>query len=263
MKEREAEGYPQERKGICLSLEEHGGFHPVSSQDKEKGWMKRSWGGKESPLSLWALSQGQWEANTWAGSRGAIGSDFSFDRFTLAIIRIAREQDRRWGDHLGRCCNHHGQRMRPGAVERGAVGGPVCRETCDPGLALGWHFIPVFLLPNQKGCLIYIYLCKVAVLQIVAEIAALPTFPTFWVAGHAALEGWSWSCLFCFVFWDFCLVNDRALCWLGFTRLALHLLFGHRCTAWVTWPQVSRVFWTLGISSKWADFPLGSLNSTG
>ena len=63
MKEREAEGYPQEGKGICLSLEEHGGFHPVSSQDKEKGWTKRSWGGKESPLSLWALSQGQWEAN--------------------------------------------------------------------------------------------------------------------------------------------------------------------------------------------------------
>ena len=35
-------GYPQERKGICLSLEEHGGFHPVSSQDKEKGWTRRS-----------------------------------------------------------------------------------------------------------------------------------------------------------------------------------------------------------------------------
>lgn len=62
MKEREAER--KERKGICLSLEEHRGFHPVSSQDKEKGWKKRSWGGKESPMSLWALSQGQWEANT-------------------------------------------------------------------------------------------------------------------------------------------------------------------------------------------------------
>ena len=40
MKERE--GHPQERKGICLRLKGHRGFHPVSSQDKEKGWKRRS-----------------------------------------------------------------------------------------------------------------------------------------------------------------------------------------------------------------------------
>ena len=94
MEERVGEGHPRDRKGICLSLEGHSGFHPVPSQDKEKGWTRKSWCGKEGPLSLWALSQGQWEANPRAGSRGAIGSGFLFDRFTLAAIKIAREQDR-------------------------------------------------------------------------------------------------------------------------------------------------------------------------
>ena len=94
MEERVGEGHPRDRKGICLSLEGHGGFHPVSSQDKEKGWTRKSWCGKEGPLSLWALSQGQWEANPRAGSRGAIGSGFPFDRVTLAAMKMAREQDR-------------------------------------------------------------------------------------------------------------------------------------------------------------------------
>ena len=98
-----------------MNLKEHGGFPPAASQEKKEGWARRSWGWQAGPPSLWALSQGQWEASTTAQSRGAMGSGFSFDRFTLAAIRIAREQGWGRGDSLGSCCSHRGQRMSPGA----------------------------------------------------------------------------------------------------------------------------------------------------
>ena len=66
MKEREGEGHPQERKGICLSLEGHGGFHPVSIQDKDKEWTRRS-----CPLLL---------ISTEKGDRAIYGSVSSGDR---------------------------------------------------------------------------------------------------------------------------------------------------------------------------------------
>lgn len=54
---------------------------------------------------------------------GAIGRDFSFDRFPLAAIRTAREQEGGQGDHSRSCCNHPGQRTRPRATKWRRVGG--------------------------------------------------------------------------------------------------------------------------------------------
>ena len=75
MKEREGEGHPQERKGICSSLEGHGAFHPVSSQDKEKGWTGRS-RDCDHPVSKMRLSLTLWQPFQATLSAPAPGSFF-------------------------------------------------------------------------------------------------------------------------------------------------------------------------------------------
>ena len=77
MEERVGEGHPRDRKGICLSLEGHGGFHPVSSQDKEKGWKRRS-RDCDHRVSKMRLSLTLWQPFQVTLSAPAPGSFFMF-----------------------------------------------------------------------------------------------------------------------------------------------------------------------------------------
>lgn len=91
------------------------GFSSSSQAGEERRMGKKILGVPSRAGVPLGFMQEQREASTRAQSRGAIGSGFSFARFTLAAIRIAREQHWGRGDHLGSCCSHPGQRMRPGA----------------------------------------------------------------------------------------------------------------------------------------------------
>lgn len=112
---RVAEVRSWKRKGMCMNLKGHGGFSSSSQAGEERRMGKKILGVPSRAGVPLGFMQEQREGSTRAQSRGAIGSDFSFARFTLAAIRIAREQHWGRGDHLGSCHNHPGQRMRPGA----------------------------------------------------------------------------------------------------------------------------------------------------